>query len=40
MNYAKGSMMTPFGEIKVSWKRVDGKIKTEYSVPKEIEIVK
>lgn len=40
MNYAKGSIMTPFGEIKVSWERVGGKIKLDYTVPEEIEIVK
>ena len=40
MNFAKGKMMTPYGEISVSWKRVDGKIQVEYSVPSEIEVIK
>ena len=39
MNFASGKMTTPYGEISVSWKRVNGKIIVDYSVPDEIEVV-
>ena len=40
MNFAKGKMTTPHGEISVSWKRVDGEIQVEYSLPDGVTLVK
>lgn len=40
LTYAKGTVPTPYGEIKVSHKIVDGKITTEVSAPDEITIIK
>jgi len=39
LSYAKGTVPTPYGEIKVSHKIVDGKIITEVSAPDEIKVI-
>ncbi len=40
LTYAKGTFPTPYGEVYVSHKVVDGKIVSEISAPAEIEILK
>ena len=39
MNFAKGKMMTPLGEIKVSWQRINGKVQVSYSIPDGVEVI-
>lgn len=38
LQYAKGSLMTPLGEISVSWKRGNGKIAVVISAPEEMNV--
>ena len=40
MNYAKGSFLSPYGKISVSWKRVNGKTQVDYTVPDGVEVIK
>lgn len=40
LKFAKGSFPTPYGNIIVEHKNIDGKIVSEISAPKEIEIIK
>lgn len=40
LEYAKGTVPTPYGLIKISLKReTDGSVKTEFSAPAEIEVI-
>ena len=40
LEYAKGTVPTPYGLIKISLKReTDGSVKTEFSAPAKIEVV-
>ena len=38
LDFAEGAIPTPFGAIEVKHTKTDGKIKTELSLPKEVEI--
>lgn len=39
MTYARGNVITPVGNVEVSWKKEQGKLKIEYKVPDGIEVV-
>ncbi|MCF0106070.1 MAG: hypothetical protein HUJ53_04860 [Holdemanella sp.] len=39
LEYAKGEVVTPYGMVKVSWKKQDGNIQLDYTAPEGVEIV-
>lgn len=39
LTWAKGTYPTPYGPVKVEWKKVNGKIKATYSAPKGVTVI-